>query len=224
MPPRAEAADTWSIHREAPEFTEQSTEQEILVTGIKVITAQTRSDGPGSSIPGGELGGQGAPPPRRSAAPQPNAPPRAAAAQRGAGARPASASGSSAARNGPQVVDLLAPYQRGGKIGLFGGAGVGKTVLIMELINNVAKAHGGWRRPGSAALVAAAAEAAAGGGRGSSRGSSSSSGRRAAATPAAPAGPVPAAPRAGCSRWPAAPLVHRWFLRVRGRRRAHPRG
>ena len=41
-----------------------------------------------------------------------------------------------------QVVDLLAPYQRGGKIGLFGGAGVGKTVLIMELINNVAKAHG----------------------------------------------------------------------------------
>ena len=46
-----------------------------------------------------------------------------------------------------QVVDLLAPYARGGKIGLFGGAGVGKTVLIMELINNVAKAHGacsGW--------------------------------------------------------------------------------
>lgn len=41
-----------------------------------------------------------------------------------------------------QVVDMLAPYQRGGKIGLFGGAGVGKTVLIMELINNVAKAHG----------------------------------------------------------------------------------
>ncbi len=39
-------------------------------------------------------------------------------------------------------MDLLAPYQRGGKIGLFGGAGVGKTVLIMELINNVAKAHG----------------------------------------------------------------------------------
>eukprot|EP00884_Botryococcus_braunii_P022476 jgi/Botrbrau1/8912/Bobra.0148s0026.1 len=65
------------IHREAPPFTEQSTEQEVLVTGIK-------------------------------------------------------------------VVDLLAPYQRGGKIGLFGGAGVGKTVLIMELINNVAKAHGGF--------------------------------------------------------------------------------
>jgi len=65
------------IHREAPEFVEQSTEQEILVTGIK-------------------------------------------------------------------VVDLLAPYQKGGKIGLFGGAGVGKTVLIMELINNVAKAHGGF--------------------------------------------------------------------------------
>ncbi|XP_002960986.2 ATP synthase subunit beta, mitochondrial [Selaginella moellendorffii] len=65
------------IHREAPVFTEQSTEQEVLVTGIK-------------------------------------------------------------------VVDLLAPYQRGGKIGLFGGAGVGKTVLIMELINNIAKAHGGY--------------------------------------------------------------------------------
>ncbi|KAI8534512.1 hypothetical protein RHMOL_Rhmol10G0095700 [Rhododendron molle] len=65
------------IHREAPAFVEQSTEQEILVTGIK-------------------------------------------------------------------VVDLLAPYQKGGKIGLFGGAGVGKTVLIMELINNVAKAHGGF--------------------------------------------------------------------------------
>ncbi|CAN1297047.1 ATP synthase subunit beta, mitochondrial [Linum perenne] len=65
------------IHREAPSFVEQATEQQILVTGIK-------------------------------------------------------------------VVDLLAPYQRGGKIGLFGGAGVGKTVLIMELINNVAKAHGGF--------------------------------------------------------------------------------
>jgi ATP synthase F1 beta subunit len=45
---------------------------------------------------------------------------------------------------GIKVVDLLAPYQRGGKIGLFGGAGVGKTVLIMELINNVAKKHGGY--------------------------------------------------------------------------------
>jgi len=65
------------IHRDAPPFVEQSTEQQVLVTGIK-------------------------------------------------------------------VVDLLAPYSRGGKIGLFGGAGVGKTVLIMELINNVAKAHGGY--------------------------------------------------------------------------------
>ena len=64
------------IHRLAPEFVEQSTETEVLVTGIK-------------------------------------------------------------------VVDLLAPYAKGGKIGLFGGAGVGKTVTIMELINNVAKAHGG---------------------------------------------------------------------------------
>uniref|UniRef100_A0A674KGS1 H(+)-transporting two-sector ATPase n=1 Tax=Terrapene triunguis TaxID=2587831 RepID=A0A674KGS1_9SAUR len=66
-----------SIHAEAPEFQDMSVEQEILVTGIK-------------------------------------------------------------------VVDLLAPYAKGGKIGLFGGAGVGKTVLIMELINNVAKAHGGY--------------------------------------------------------------------------------
>jgi F-type H+-transporting ATPase subunit beta len=66
-----------AIHQEAPEFVEQSTESELLVTGIK-------------------------------------------------------------------VVDLLAPYAKGGKIGLFGGAGVGKTVLIMELINNVAKAHGGY--------------------------------------------------------------------------------
>jgi len=65
------------IHQEAPDFTDMSTEQEILETGIK-------------------------------------------------------------------VVDLLAPYAKGGKIGLFGGAGVGKTVLIMELINNVAKAHGGY--------------------------------------------------------------------------------
>ena len=65
------------IHQEAPSFVEQSTEAEILVTGIK-------------------------------------------------------------------VVDLLAPYAKGGKIGLFGGAGVGKTVLIMELINNIAKAHGGY--------------------------------------------------------------------------------
>src|SRR4028118_237900 len=45
---------------------------------------------------------------------------------------------------GIKVVDLLAPYARGGKIGLFGGAGVGKTVLIQELINNIAKAHGGF--------------------------------------------------------------------------------
>merc|ERR1712088_35286 len=45
---------------------------------------------------------------------------------------------------GIKVVDLIAPYSKGGKIGLFGGAGVGKTVFIMELINNVAKAHGGY--------------------------------------------------------------------------------
>ncbi len=65
------------IHAPAPSFTDQSTEAEILITGIK-------------------------------------------------------------------VVDLLAPYAKGGKIGLFGGAGVGKTVIIMELINNIAKAHGGY--------------------------------------------------------------------------------
>lgn len=52
--------------------------------------------------------------------------------------------GSDVLHTGIKVVDLLAPYARGGKIGLFGGAGVGKTVLIMELINNVAKAHGGY--------------------------------------------------------------------------------
>ena len=66
-----------AIHQDAPLYTEQSTEAEILITGIK-------------------------------------------------------------------VVDLLAPYAKGGKIGLFGGAGVGKTVIIMELINNIAKAHGGY--------------------------------------------------------------------------------
>src|SRR5216683_1274523 len=66
-----------AIHQDAPPYTDQSTEAQILITGIK-------------------------------------------------------------------VVDLLAPYARGGKIGLFGGAGVGKTVIIMELINNIAKAHGGY--------------------------------------------------------------------------------
>jgi len=70
------ATKHFPIHRLAPEFIDQSTEAQILVTGIK-------------------------------------------------------------------VVDLLAPYAKGGKIGLFGGAGVGKTVIIMELINNIAKAHGG---------------------------------------------------------------------------------
>ncbi|MBT8455211.1 MAG: F0F1 ATP synthase subunit beta [Alphaproteobacteria bacterium] len=72
-----EAEERRSIHQPAPAFEEQSTESEILVTGIK-------------------------------------------------------------------VVDLLAPYAKGGKIGLFGGAGVGKTVLIMELINNIAKVHSGY--------------------------------------------------------------------------------
>ena len=72
-----EASSTLPIHRSAPEFLDQSTETEILVTGIK-------------------------------------------------------------------VVDLIEPYAKGGKIGLFGGAGVGKTVIIMELINNIAKGHGGY--------------------------------------------------------------------------------
>jgi F-type H+-transporting ATPase subunit beta len=72
-----EAEARRAIHQEAPSYTDQSTDAEILITGIK-------------------------------------------------------------------VVDLLAPYAKGGKIGLFGGAGVGKTVLIQELINNVAKAHGGY--------------------------------------------------------------------------------
>ncbi|HVR65207.1 MAG TPA: F0F1 ATP synthase subunit beta [Verrucomicrobiae bacterium] len=71
------AKKTYPIHRPAPEFVDQSTEAQVLITGIK-------------------------------------------------------------------VVDLLAPYAKGGKIGLFGGAGVGKTVIIMELINNIAKAHGGY--------------------------------------------------------------------------------
>ncbi|MEK9678048.1 MAG: F0F1 ATP synthase subunit beta [Rhodospirillaceae bacterium] len=72
-----ESTSTLPIHRSAPEFLDQSTEAEILVTGIK-------------------------------------------------------------------VVDLIEPYAKGGKIGLFGGAGVGKTVIIMELINNIAKGHGGY--------------------------------------------------------------------------------
>ena len=72
-----EATESRAIHQEAPDYVDQSTESEVLVTGIK-------------------------------------------------------------------VVDLLAPYAKGGKIGLFGGAGVGKTVLIMELINNIAKVHSGF--------------------------------------------------------------------------------
>src|ERR1700680_2821608 len=72
-----EARERRAIHQPTPAYTEQSTEAQILITGIK-------------------------------------------------------------------VVDLLAPYARGGKVGLFGGAGVGKTVIIQELINNIAKAHGGY--------------------------------------------------------------------------------
>lgn len=75
--PEVKAPEKWSIHREAPKFEDQSTQAEMLMTGIK-------------------------------------------------------------------VVDLLAPYAKGGKIGLFGGAGVGKTVLIQELIRNIATEHGGY--------------------------------------------------------------------------------
>src|SRR6202521_1651127 len=58
---------------------------------------------------------------------------------------------------GIKVVDLLAPYAKGGKVGLFGGAGVGKTIIIMELINNIAKAHGAFRcSPGAASPPARA--------------------------------------------------------------------
>ncbi len=75
--PKVAAKESWSIHRAAPKFEDQSTQAEMLMTGIK-------------------------------------------------------------------VVDLLAPYAKGGKIGLFGGAGVGKTVLIQELIRNIATEHGGY--------------------------------------------------------------------------------
>ncbi len=61
-------------------------------------------------------------------------------ARRSSTSRPTRRSSSPASRS----IDLLAPYAKGGKIGLFGGAGVGKTVLIQELINNIAKAHGGY--------------------------------------------------------------------------------
>ena len=112
---RAETKMTLGIHREAPPFVEQSTAQEILVTGIKA---------------------RAFPPPLRR-------PPLLALVSLQPGAPVLLRSGGSRGREAAaQVVDLLAPYQRGGKIGLFGGAGVGKTVLIMELINNVAKAHG----------------------------------------------------------------------------------
>ncbi len=121
----ADAKHHWAIHREAPPFVEQSTAQEILVTGIKVLSWSQQL---------GHL--------RWSCI-------------HALSASPSSMGGINAGMSlcvstltqisrTLQVVDLLAPYQRGGKIGLFGGAGVGKTVLIMELINNVAKGHGGF--------------------------------------------------------------------------------
>ena len=72
---------------------------------------------------------------------------RQRSAARSTGRRPSSSTSRCSVEmfeTGIKVIDLLAPYRRGGKIGLFGGAGVGKTVLIMELINNVAKKHGGF--------------------------------------------------------------------------------
>ena len=63
---------------------------------------------------------------------------------RGPDLRPTSRPRAEVFETGIKVIDLLAPYAKGGKIGLFGGAGVGKTVLIQELINNIAKEHGGY--------------------------------------------------------------------------------
>src|SRR6201989_3216261 len=97
-----------AIHQDAPLYTDQSTEPEILVTGIKVVDVLARHD-----------------------------------TLRPAHHTESNASGGLLPPPGIKRVDLLAPYAKGGKIGLFGGAGVGKTVLIQELINNVAKAHGG---------------------------------------------------------------------------------
>jgi len=128
------------IHREAPLFTDQSTEQEILETGIKVSMTATH-DRLGSHrtlccrLLITQLLSRGRapwPPTWCFPAPLPNRISLASVCQH-IGQFPFPL---------PQVVDLLPPYQRGGKIGLFGGAGVGKTVLIMELINNIAKAHG----------------------------------------------------------------------------------
>jgi F-type H+-transporting ATPase subunit beta len=102
------------IHREAPAFVEQATEQQILVTGIKVFYFTIYLSTFGYFM----------------------------CSLNAAWCYVMGVNCSTMFFFISQVVDLLAPYQRGGKIGLFGGAGVGKTVLIMELINNVAKAHG----------------------------------------------------------------------------------
>ena len=130
-----EAKDSWPIHREAPTFAQQGTEQEILATGIKARAAALRSafsrlrqlcrfcDYPRLAVAAFVR--------------------HLFLADSDCRARHHAVSTHSRAWCA-QVVDLLAPYQRGGKIGLFGGAGVGKTVLIMELINNVAKGHGGF--------------------------------------------------------------------------------
>jgi len=156
-----EGEETWSIHRDAPPFTEQSTEQDILVTGIKVrllfFTLAGR-DRPGNPTSTGRQERAQQRPENRAPKtnPRDGTPPGNPAAEKNTHPKtlprfpnspnhtPQSHPNNNNNNNTQQVVDLLAPYQRGGKIGLFGGAGVGKTVLIMELINNVAKAHGGF--------------------------------------------------------------------------------
>lgn len=129
MPLPADTKAFLPIHREAPAFSEQSTELEILVTGIKARLQPLLRHQYAYLVQGllaTEFRSQ-----RRHKGPVLIDT-----------FRPEGLLTSSRLPVLVQVVDLLAPYQKGGKIGLFGGAGVGKTVFIMELINNVAKAHG----------------------------------------------------------------------------------
>ena len=112
-----EASQYDPIHKEAPLFTDQSTEQEVLSTGIKVRHHQRSGSACALEL----------------------------VSQKISHGQRKSLRFVSACANCPmQVIDLVEPYPKGGKIGLFGGAGVGKTVVIMELINNIAKAHGGF--------------------------------------------------------------------------------
>ncbi len=114
----------YPIHREAPKFDELSTHKEMLATGIKVIMMNVI----GQPIDGmNELDMKGAYPIHREAPKFDEL-----------------STHKEMLATGIKVIDLLEPYMKGGKIGLFGGAGVGKTVLIMELINNIAKGHNGY--------------------------------------------------------------------------------